>query len=133
MRQFDINITLTTQCEPFIQTRRQDFDMLNEQVLTDTAFLPKTFRIRLEHGRFDVPHLTLEKIRLPFFFRPPKYALRLLFNKSPIPPAVEWHEAKQDFARHFKFWECKEFVARGVPKDSWLVTFTRKVSRPRKV
>jgi len=129
--EFDIELTLTTRIHPILRKTRNDYTLLNEQALTDAAFLPKNYTVRLEHGRFDDPSTPwINWNSPPFWFRPDKYALRLLFDKSPFPPSEEWNEEVRGIAKQCHFWEIKEFVDlhSGVPKDSWLATLMKKVS-----
>jgi len=78
---------------------------MNELLLTDDAFLPKTYTISLEKGNFLSPH----DASIPFENEfTPRFALRLVFDKSPYPPRHEWKEP--DGAPDMvKMWEWKEF------------------------
>jgi hypothetical protein len=87
---------------------------INEKLLTDAAFQPKTYTIRLEKGRFrtqyDMQH-DGKKIA-PWA---PWYGLRLVFDVSPYPPREEWKQT--DVPDVFKFWEWNEFCSRVMPKE----------------
>lgn len=129
LSQFDIELTLTKRLHP----RYQDnpiYAGINERFLQDAAFLPKSYTIRLEHGRFDDPaykNWSIWKNSRPFFYQPDMYALRLVFDKSPFPPLDEWRDAR-DVAEAGRWPEIKEFVDRNIPTDSWLTVLLRKVT-----
>ncbi|KAI1843494.1 hypothetical protein JX266_010320 [Neoarthrinium moseri] len=124
---FDIQITLTTRVHPYLRESRQHYTLLNEQALTSAAFQPKTYTIRLEEGRFDEP-ATPWVNSPPFLHRPPKFALRLSFDKSPFPPLEEWREEAKFAAEQCRFWEYKEFADKEVPRDGVLAALLHKVT-----
>lgn len=124
--QFDIELTLTKRVHPLLKDIRHKYTLLNEQALVDAAFLPKTYTIRLENGRFDEPDVPSASW-LPFSYRPPQYALRLLFNQSPFPPLEEWKGNARSPAESCKFGNMKEFVDRTIPQEGWLSTLVRSV------
>lgn len=83
--------------------------IINELGLTDEAFQPKLYAIRVERGNFIVPSY----IGFPgsLFGTEPRFELRLIFDKSPYPPRSEWR--KPDGGPDSgQFWEHKEFVGR---------------------
>jgi hypothetical protein len=85
--------------------------MLNELGLTDDAFRPKSYTIRIEKGNFTEPcHVGYSSS-----YTPPRFALRLLFDKSPYPPRSEWRkpEGGPDSGQ---FWDHIEFVGRISPE-----------------
>jgi len=125
--QFNIELTLTKRIHPRYESER---DHLNEVVLTDAAFLPKNYTIRLEHGRFmDPAHeidIASHKSR-DFLFRPYLNALRLVFDKSPYPPQNEWKEGAGGIANLFA--DSKAFVDRRLGMDSYLTILLRKITK----
>ncbi|KAI0378645.1 hypothetical protein F5Y04DRAFT_261265 [Hypomontagnella monticulosa] len=80
--------------------------LVNEFSLTDDAFLPKSYTIKIEKGNFIEPCC----IGYPNSDRP-RFSLRLLFDKSPYPPRSEWKkpEGGPDGGQ---FWDHVEFVSR---------------------
>ncbi|KAI1496189.1 hypothetical protein F5X99DRAFT_83935 [Biscogniauxia marginata] len=110
--QLDLEITLakrlSQRVESFIMTKNT---VINELSLTDDAFRPKSYTVRIEKGNFiepcyiGCPSSSSEK---------PRFALRLLFDKSPYPPRSEWRkpEGGPDGGR---FWDHVEFVSRTSP------------------
>lgn len=83
--------------------------LINENNLTDAAFHPKLYTIRVEKGNFAEPACVEYKV-------PPRirYALRLIFDKSPYPPRSEWKKPDGGpDSNHL--WDDKEFVGR--PSD----------------
>ncbi|EON68402.1 hypothetical protein W97_07726 [Coniosporium apollinis CBS 100218] len=62
---------------------------INESLLTDDAFLPKAYTLSLEKGKFLTP---LDAMRTEEIQYTPRFALRLVFDKSPYPPGHEWKE-----------------------------------------
>ncbi|KAI1861846.1 hypothetical protein JX265_009349 [Neoarthrinium moseri] len=126
LSQFEVELTLTTRVHPRLQETRHLCTLLNEQALTDGAFLPKFYTIRLEYGRFDDPS-TSWMHDPPALYRPPKYALRLLFDKSPFPAREEWNDEARFPAEQCRFWDMREFAQREVPKDGWPTTLIKKL------
>lgn len=84
--------------------------IINELGLTDDAFLPKLYTIRIEKGNF------IEPWCVGFWdsWRP-RFALRLIFDKSPYPPRSEWKEPEGGPAS-CRFWDHVEFVGREDPE-----------------
>ncbi|TFL04960.1 hypothetical protein BDV98DRAFT_601408 [Pterulicium gracile] len=79
---------------------------INEALLTDDAFLPKSYIVSLEKGRFITAFDQLgEPRRLEYT---PEYALRLTFDRSPYPPREEWRRP-EGAPDAMKFWEWREF------------------------
>ena len=112
---------------------RHEYTYLNEQLLTDAAFLPKKYTVRLEHGRFDDPSWTYlvacKKWRPSIFGRPYKYALHLGFDKAPFPPLEEWNEIGRQISENLYFSESKDFAMRKVPSDPWLVVVFQRLTK----
>jgi hypothetical protein len=115
---FTLEITLQKRRIPSLQDARFDKHKLNEKILTDAAFEPKTYTLRLEQGRFRTPHELLNDGKnCPDWV--PWYALRLVFDTSPYPPRKEWKYAdEQPVPDVYKFWEWKEFCTRELPKQA---------------
>lgn len=78
--------------------------------LTDAAFQPKLYSIRIEKGNFTEPCFAGSESPLR-----PRYALRLLFDRSPYPPREEWREPGGG-PDSGQFWGHTEFVARDAPE-----------------
>jgi hypothetical protein len=114
--QFAIELTLQKRRISRFNARPGTEYQINEKLLTDAAFLPKTYTIRLEKGRFrtqyDVLKLNDGRKIAPW---DPRYALRLVFDVSPYPPREEWKQT--DVPDVFKFWEWNEFCSRAMPKE----------------
>ena len=87
----------------------------NIAVRGGSAFLPKTYTVRLEEGHFrtqyDMLKLNDGKKIAPWA---PWYALRLVFDVSPYPPREGWKQTGVPDV--FKFWEWNEFCSRAMPK-----------------
>ncbi|KAI1400600.1 hypothetical protein F4819DRAFT_363371 [Hypoxylon fuscum] len=83
--------------------------IINKLSLTDDAFRPKSYTVKIEKGNFIEPcyigYTSSDK---------PRFALRLLFDKSPYPPHSEWGkpEGGPDGGR---FLDHIEFVSRTSP------------------
>lgn len=78
---------------------------LNEELLTEDAFRPKRYHIRLEKGKFRTPY---DRVVDPYT---PTFTLRLVFDKSPYPAREEWREA-QGAPDQMRFWEWDTFCGR---------------------
>lgn len=83
---------------------------LNELSLTDDAFLPKTYTLRIERGNFSEPCY----IGYPGAEKP-RFALRLIFDNSPYPPRSEWKNPENG-PDDSQFWNHTEFVSRPSPE-----------------
>lgn len=110
--QLNIEITLTKRLPLFARKTHEKNTMVNGGSLTDDAFRPKLFTVRIEQGNFSTPAFNL------FAYLGPSRALtwtkRLVFNTSPYPPESEWKETwKEDWKEPdgCNYWDCKEFVA----------------------
>ena len=93
---------------------------INESRLTEDAFQPKSYTVRLEKGVFLRPGDAMRQINPS---DSSKFALRLVFDPSPYPPQQEWREQGGSTAV-MKFWEWKEFCGRELPPgtaqgDTW--------------
>ncbi|OTA58800.1 hypothetical protein K449DRAFT_467015 [Hypoxylon sp. EC38] len=108
--QLDIELTLTKQLPRWVQSSiLSKSTMVNEHSLTDDAYRPKTFTIRIEKGNFVAPCI----VGYPGSGMP-RFALRLVFDKSPYPPRSEWKEPGRG-AYGGQFWDHLEFVGRPSP------------------
>jgi len=88
--------------------------MVNGGSLTDDAFQPKSFTVRIEQGNFSTP----ARLKHEFAHLGPNRDLtwtkRLVFNTSPYPPESEWKETWKELWKEpdgRNYWDCKEFVA----------------------
>ncbi|KAI0157856.1 hypothetical protein GGR52DRAFT_564390 [Hypoxylon sp. FL1284] len=81
--------------------------MINEHSLTDDAFRPKLFIIRIEKGNFIEPN----SIGCFPAYGKSRFAMRLLFDTSPYPPRSEWR-APEKGPDDGQFWTHVEFVGR---------------------
>ncbi|KAI0107991.1 hypothetical protein F4776DRAFT_644322 [Hypoxylon sp. NC0597] len=102
-----LEITLTKRLPQWVQSSNlSKSTMVNEYSLTGDAYRPKTFTVRMEKGNFMVPcfigYSGSDK---------PRFALRLLFDKSPYSPRSEWKEPERG-ADGGQFWDHVEFVGR---------------------
>ncbi|RFU26025.1 hypothetical protein B7463_g10310, partial [Scytalidium lignicola] len=117
--QLNLEITLTKDLPSWAQNGLHAKNpMLNGGALTDDAFQPKSFLVRIEQGKFATP------ANIEVGFSPDcdaNYTKRLVFNRSPYPPESEWKEAWKedwlDFEGH-NWWDCKEFVGYFLPNPS---------------
>ncbi|KAI9683733.1 MAG: hypothetical protein M1822_005923 [Bathelium mastoideum] len=105
--QLDIEITLINQLPKCAEgTALSSRPNLNADTLVDDAFQPKSYTIKIERGNFIEPccigYTNLQESR---------FALRLVFDKSPYPPRSEWKEPEGG-PDGGQFWDIKEFVAR---------------------
>lgn len=86
--------------------------LMNEALLTDQAFSPKSFFLTLETGIFStVDGAKLRRKRGGV----PKYPYRLRFDQSPYPSRPEWKDPT-GAPDGLKFWEWTDFC-RGQPLD----------------
>ena len=108
LAQFGMELTLTKRRTRPFQSGPLQHGRINECCLTDDAFRPKTYTIRLEQGNFMTPAHARHRMENALTER---YALRLLFDKSPYPPRHEWKEPDGGPDAN-QFWEWKEFAGR---------------------
>ncbi|KAI1302986.1 hypothetical protein F5Y03DRAFT_360654 [Xylaria venustula] len=105
----ELEITITKRLPKWVPPQAQvDYAKLNEMCLTDDAFVPKLYKVRIERGHF------IE----PIYYSSPgttRYSHRLLFDKSPYPPRTEWREPRGGPDSN-EFWNHKEFVGRKAPQ-----------------
>ena len=84
---------------------------LNEIFLSDHAFRPKLFTVRIEKGNFIAPS------GIGFKDSHKKgYAFRLLFEKSPYPPREQWKRPEGGPDSSNLFWDNVEFAGRPSPE-----------------
>ncbi|MCJ1345800.1 hypothetical protein MMC31_004009, partial [Peltigera leucophlebia] len=109
--QFDIELTLAKRCIPRMRRLETQSWRINESLLTDDAFMPKTYTVRLEKGNFLTPYDAMRPDEDQYT---PRFALRLAFNESPYPPRHEWKDpgGAPDAMR---MWEWKDFCGRKSP------------------
>ncbi|KAI8959227.1 hypothetical protein F5Y11DRAFT_333834 [Daldinia sp. FL1419] len=111
--QLNVEITLEKRLPESVRTTiLSKSTIINELSLTDEAFRPKSYTLRIERGNFIEPCY----VGFPSADKP-RFALRLIFNKSPYPPRPEWR--KPDGGPDGgQFWDHVEFVARVSPELS---------------
>lgn len=76
----DVAVTLTKRA---VEENQEQFD-LPHTILTKAAYRQKTYRLRIDEGKFQV------KDRTHWGFTP-VYRYRLLWDPSPYPPPEEWN------------------------------------------
>ncbi|KNG90685.1 hypothetical protein ANOM_001099 [Aspergillus nomiae NRRL 13137] len=116
LAQFNIEMTLTTR-RPTTLGDSINRRVINEQLLTDAAFLPKEYTATLEAGRF----LCASDVG-GGYSDSPRYGARLSFDKSPYPPREEWKEAGGGVDVN-RFWEWREFCSRRLPEKTGLFSW----------
>jgi hypothetical protein len=84
--------------------------MITELALTDDAFRPEQYTIRIEKGNFIEPCY----VGSSSSYRP-RFALRLVFDKPPYPPRSKGRKPEQG-PDDSQFWHHKEFVGRSSPE-----------------
>ena len=109
--QLNLEITLSKKMVKWLQNWKSGLPTtVNETFLSDDAFRPKLFTVRIEKGDFIAPS------GIGFKDSPRKrYALRLLFDKSPYPPREEW-KSPGGAADSNLFWDNVEFAGRPSPE-----------------
>jgi hypothetical protein len=119
--QLHLEITLTGEVPP---GDKKDFvkqPTINKDHLTDDAFRPKSFSVRIETGYFATPtHLSHPSAT---WVRDKVWTKRLVFDNSPFPPASEWKEDAYWGTcdpEGGNCWDDKEFVAYYSPKQKHL-------------
>ncbi|KAK8142225.1 hypothetical protein G3M48_009136 [Beauveria asiatica] len=84
---------------------------INQEVLEDGAFLPKTYTLRLEQGQFHAQSYTPQPGQAPH--NTPRFQLRLTFDPSPLPPREEWLRPERA-PDSMRFWEWTQFCSRHI-------------------
>ncbi|KAF3066461.1 hypothetical protein GL218_09007 [Daldinia childiae] len=109
--QLNLEITLTKRLPETVKhSILSKSTMVNEKSLTDEAFYPKLYTVRIEKGNFVEPCY----IGYPSSDKP-RFALRLLFDKSPYPPRSGWKRPEEG-PDGGQFWDHVEFVGRISPE-----------------
>ncbi|KAI9651612.1 MAG: hypothetical protein M1829_002593 [Trizodia sp. TS-e1964] len=110
--QLNLEITLRRKLpRSFRDSMRQSEKRLTQDMLRDKAFVPKSFRVRVERGNFLLPSIVgIDRSRNA------RYALRLLFDRPPVPPREEWRNPNPG-PEGYTFWETVQFVARSLPEQ----------------
>ncbi|KAI3324343.1 hypothetical protein HD806DRAFT_65943 [Xylariaceae sp. AK1471] len=108
-----LKITLSKRRIPYLgDLPTSRIQKLNEDLLHDSAFLPRTYSVRLERGDFiptaDVRRTQPQRALSDSTLR---YALRLVFDPSPYPPAEAWKDPRGGPVA-IKPWEFTEFCGR---------------------
>lgn len=108
---FDIEMTLRKQVMP--EAKEYAFEGFNEVHLTDVAFRARTYKVQLTKKMFAAADLSMYGLRSA---TPPGgasgYGMRIVFDKSPYPPAEEWRQdagRMWDGAQERRFWEYRDF------------------------
>ncbi|PWY83579.1 hypothetical protein BO70DRAFT_428847 [Aspergillus heteromorphus CBS 117.55] len=105
--EFDIEMTLTKRRIP---GRELPHYRINECLLTEKAFEPKMYTVRIEKGVL----LTQSDRMYAVSTRDSRrFTLRLVLDKSPFPPREEWKRA-EGAPDALRFWEWTELYARGI-------------------
>jgi hypothetical protein len=109
--QLNLEITLSKKLVKELLTSKSRLPTtMNEMFLSDDAFRPKLFTVRIEKGNFIAPS------GIGFKDSPrERYALRLLFDKSPYPPREEWKRPEGGPDSNL-FWDNVEFAGRPSPE-----------------
>ncbi|PYH49896.1 uncharacterized protein BP01DRAFT_8864 [Aspergillus saccharolyticus JOP 1030-1] len=89
---------------------------INEALLTEKAFEPKAFTLRLERGSFLTQHDRTGDIYGDDHL---EMGLRLTFDRSPYPQPDEWREMTSSLQAH-KMWEWNEFCCLQLPDKGFL-------------
>ncbi len=107
----NLEITLTKRLAPVLppSLMRQN-TVINEHGLSDDAFQAKSFKATIEKGNFTEPSWAGSGSS-----NRPRYALRLLFDRSPYPLREEWKKPEGGPDSNL-FWENREFVGRCSPE-----------------
>ena len=100
---FGIEMTLTKRRIPKLGHMAMEGYRINEELLSDDAFVPKTYSVCLERGNFLTQHDTLCEELLE---GTPRWGARITFDRSPYPSRETWKEEPYE-----KFWEWKAFCA----------------------
>jgi hypothetical protein len=87
---FDIELTLAKRRNAWMRRADKQRWRVNEALLTDGAFRPKTYALRLERGTFLTQYDARPPGEQPHARR---FALRLTFDPSPYPPRHESRES----------------------------------------
>ena len=112
IQQFDIEMTLAKRRIARMRRPERQGWRMNESVLTDEAFRPKTYTVRLEKGNFLAPFDAIGQREDQYT---PRFALRLAFDPSPYPPRHEWKEPG-GAPDALEMWQWKEFCGRSSPE-----------------
>lgn len=86
--------------------------VINERGLHEAAFAPKHLTARLERGNFIEPaYASPEGSSAASGRDRSRYAVRLVFDRSPYPPREQWASPERG-PDEGRFWEIVEFVGR---------------------
>lgn len=87
---------------------------MNEKLLRNVAFIPKTFAARLEEGKFRTPLYVQYGVTISEYER--WDAFRMVFDRSPFPPQEEWQRPDDGGINSIKMWKIRELVAHELPE-----------------
>ncbi|KAE8371139.1 hypothetical protein BDV26DRAFT_303117 [Aspergillus bertholletiae] len=110
LSQFTLEMALTKRRIPKLGDVDMQRRIINEELLTDAAFVPKQYAIKLKTGQFLAAFDAREHIK-----NSPNFALCIEFDKSPYPPQEEWKNPEKA-PNDLKFWEWKEFTCHRLPE-----------------
>lgn len=107
-------MTLTKRVMP--EAKEYCDEGFNEVHLTDAAFRARTYKVQLTKKIFATADLSMYEPRSatppPDTDRSSGYGMRIVFDKSPYPPAEEWLQDTGGMwsrAQEHKFWEYRDF------------------------
>ncbi|KAI1506453.1 hypothetical protein F5X99DRAFT_364248 [Biscogniauxia marginata] len=102
LAEYNIELALTRRRIPSLGDSVSEEALINEAHLKDAAFVPKTYTIRLEKGRFPVS-------RNVSVWANWWYGRRIVFDKSPFPPLEEWKGPGKRTVEGNKFYDRVDF------------------------
>lgn len=86
---------------------KQDNPQFNEWALKKDAFRTRTYTVRIEKGNFIEPAYSINH-----WVHASRYAIRLVFDKSPYPPQPEWNQLDPlGITVGSHYWDIVEFAA----------------------
>ncbi|ATY63295.1 epoxide hydrolase [Cordyceps militaris] len=106
-----VEIELTLTKRRLRSAPHPDRAAINEDVLEEAGFRPKTYTLRLDRGAFHAQSHVPERGQPPQ--HTPRFRLRLTLDPSPYPPRQEW--ARPERAPDaMRFWEWTQFCSRRI-------------------
>ncbi|KAI5928092.1 hypothetical protein F4810DRAFT_646899 [Camillea tinctor] len=102
LAEYNLELTLTKRRIPSLGSTSTEGALINESHLTDAAFVPKNYTVRLEKGRFPVS-------RNVSVWANWWYGLRIVFDKSPFPSIEEWKGDAVRTVEGNKFYDRVDF------------------------
>ncbi|RAL12016.1 uncharacterized protein BO97DRAFT_414596 [Aspergillus homomorphus CBS 101889] len=120
LSEFEIEITLSKRqiANSYVPAGRR----INEALLTEKAFKPKVYKVRVERGSFLTQHDRTGDLQRG---DRPRYAMQLAFDTSPYPQPEQWKEMTSSLQAH-RMWEWDEFCSHQLPEKGFLsVTWSK--------